>query len=114
MIDITKQYRTDDGREVRLLMTDGGGDYPVLGARYSAEQHQWISDSWTKGGRSVAGQKTATDLIEVKPKHVRWVNVYSECMPGYDTRQMADLATSSVRDRIACIRIEFEEGEGLS
>ena len=52
----------------------------------------------------------------VKPeKVVRWVNVY----PGvqvwlegvWNTKEDAD--RNSISNRIACIRIEFEEGEGL-
>ena len=33
MIDKNKQYRTRDGREVRIYATDGYGHYPVHDAR---------------------------------------------------------------------------------
>ena len=32
MISLDKTYKTRDGREVRLLMVDGGGQWPVIGA----------------------------------------------------------------------------------
>jgi hypothetical protein len=72
MIDITKQYKTRDGRDVRILCVDGPNEtYPVIGI---------IGDeksvcSWTCQGCS--GLFTLIDLLEVKPKIVveRWVNI---------------------------------------
>jgi hypothetical protein len=47
----------------------------------------------------------------VKPMtHVRWVNIYQET-GSYATRWDAD--TFAASSRIACLRIEFTEGEGL-
>jgi hypothetical protein len=48
----------------------------------------------------------------VKPeKIVRWVNLYTDHVCLYFTKDEADAGAN--RHRIACIRIEFEEGEGL-
>lgn len=32
MIDIIKQYKTKDGKEVKIFMTNGGPRYSVIGA----------------------------------------------------------------------------------
>jgi hypothetical protein len=55
------------------------------------------------------------DLIEVKKKIKGWVNVYKEGFVSdlYNSRETADHGASLINDRIACIEIEFEEGEGL-
>ena len=109
MIDINKQYRTRDGREVRLLMTDGGGLTPIIGA-IKLINGEWSPCNWPAFGH--CRKFTNMDLIEVKPKHVRWVNLYSV---GILTREDADShALGSPHKRIACIRVEFEEGEGLT
>jgi hypothetical protein len=34
MISMDKQYRTRDGREVRIYAVDGGGKYPIHGADF--------------------------------------------------------------------------------
>lgn len=106
MIDINKQYRTRDGREVRLLMVDAGGNCPVIGA-FKRADGTWSSCEWPAIGKYHA--LSDLDLIEVKPKHVRWVNYYPGC--HHPSRESADRNAGSAR--IACIRVEFEEGEGL-
>jgi hypothetical protein len=106
MIDMSKKYRTRDGREVRLLMTDAGGDCPVIGA-YKRCDGVWVGCDWPASGCCPA--LSNLDLVEVKPKRVRWINVNPHY--GFASREDADMAAWD--RRIACIRIEFEEGEGL-
>jgi hypothetical protein len=111
---MSKQYRTRDGREVRLLMTDAGGDCPVIGA-YKRCDGVWVGCDWPASGCCPA--LSNLDLVEVKSKHVRWINLYNP-IGFHHTRESADEAGQS-RDsslagrRIACLRIEFEEGDGL-
>ena len=116
MIDINKQYRTRDGREVRIYATDGGAGSPVMGAVfYTTPNGQWWWESarWTEDGRyDVHGRQTETDLIEVRPRHKRtvWLHVWN------DGTVCATEETYYVpTGRIACIKVEldFEEGEGL-
>jgi hypothetical protein len=65
MIDITKTYKTRDGREVRIYATDGGGVYPVHGAiNYYGE---WSMCRWTAEGTTFSDDEHCSyDLIEVK------------------------------------------------
>ena len=117
MIDIKKQYRTRDGREVRIYATDGGGPCPVHGA--VSGLNFWSTASWSKNGsyKLVYGQENDWDIIEVRPRHKRtvWLNVYgSGVVPeACSSKERADLAAGC--GRIACIKIEldFEEGQGL-
>jgi hypothetical protein len=113
MIDISKQYRTRDGREVRIYATDGMGIYPVHGAVKTEDG--WIFYTWQATG--IEGVNKARDLIEIRPRHKRtvWVNMYGTGIVGEtcSSKEHADLAAACYR--IACIKVElnFEEGEGL-
>lgn len=116
MIDINKQYRTRDGREVRIYATDGEGN-TIHGAILTVAG--WAVRAWRSDGRRTF-HDDAEDLIEVRPRHKRtmWVNVYTlengESIGSvlWPTKETADTVAIP---RIACIKIEldFEEGEGL-
>ena len=112
MIDIKKQYRTRDGREVRIYATDGGQEYCIHGSVHHIALG-WICHTWLPDGRS--NMHTNCDLIEVRPRHKRvvWVNVYNENYGAFSTKEGAD--AWKVLPRIACLRVEldFAEGDGL-
>lgn len=114
-IDMSKKYRTRDGREARIYAIDGNAEFPVHGAILRGPDG-WCSTSWGRAGSSMSYGTCGDDLIEIKPRIKRtvWLNVY----PGYTgdsfrTKESADAAHA--RDRIACIKVEIdcEEGEGL-
>lgn len=111
MIDPAKTYRTRDNREVRIYAVDASDDGFVHGAVKNGTK--WNLHEWFSNGHYFRGSNDNRDLIEVKPKHVRWVNVYepTRVTPLYESKQEAD--TFAAPERLACIRIEFEEGEGL-
>jgi len=121
MIDINKQYRTRDGREVRIYATDGGGRNAIHGA--IKLEDGWIYQVWPKSGRYFEDEEgdeveeCRIDLIEVRPRHKRtvWVNMYGTGIVGEtcSSKEHADLAAACYR--IACIKVDldFEEGEGL-
>ena len=117
MISKDKQYRTRDGREVRIYATDGRALQEVQGA--ILENNGWEVRSWDKHGFWVGGDMEyhPADLIEVRPRHKRtvWLNVYHYGVSrGYETKEGAD-ADATKNCRIACITVDldFEEGEGL-
>jgi len=116
MIDPKKQYKTRDGREVRIYAMDGGINHSAVhGAVFS--DGYWSARQWFPNGQYFNGFDTHDlDLIEVKPRIKRevWVNVYNRNILGaYGSREMAD--ANSARGRIACVKltIDCEEGEGL-
>jgi hypothetical protein len=110
-IEMGKQYRTGDGREVRIYTTDGGGIYPVHGA--VLRDGVWSPTSWTGAGKYATLSEACADLIEVKPriKQTIWVAMYD----GYCTHFLVCPPKLSPDCR-ACVKVEIdcEEGEGLS
>lgn len=55
---------------------------------------------------------TDCDLIEPWPKSGElWVNIYPNRAHNYETKKLADEYADS--DRLACVRVEWTEGEGL-
>ena len=136
MIDITKKYRTRDGREVRIYAVDGKGHSPIHGA--VRDDEGWASRLWCADGGAWVGSQSIFDLIEVKPRIQLdiWVNVYrgreADWVTVHDERDEADdegremdwVTVHDERDeadderrgqRIACVKltIDCEEGEGL-
>ena len=113
MSDKSKQYRTRDGREVRIYATDGSGDYPVHGAVRYAGSTVWVPVSWTVRGKRVSECEDVLDLIEIKPRIKRtiWVRLYD----SYCTHSSVEPVDPS-SDCLACVKVEIdcEHGEGLS
>lgn len=118
MIDPKKQYKTRDGREVRIYAVDGGGERPVHGAINL--DGEWECLVWRMDGRLGEYIETDTDLIEVRPRIQRevWVNVYrgreTDWATMHDERDEADAVRCE--QRIACVRLTIDcaEGEGLT
>lgn len=116
MIDLRKNYRTRDGREVKLYNILPNQIYGVHGAVKDADSGAWVMIAWHNDGK-MGTKDYNIDLIEVKPRHKLdvWVNMY-RCYSSnryYLTREKAD--RSACPDRIACVKVQldFEEGEGL-
>jgi len=122
MISKDKQYRTRDGREVRIYATDGAGNHAVHGSIKMNDG--WRCTTWQADGLVIAKEEHCADLIEVKPRIRRtfWMNVYPENdIRPYEDKYVAD-ACETLRNvmgvetrRIACVKVEIdcEEGEGL-
>jgi len=121
MISKDKQYRTRDGREVRIYATDGHPDEPVHGA-FKDYSGQWNTSIWNLDGtcrfkKCVSGEQ-CVDLVEVKQRIKRtfWFNIVPETQGatiGCLSKEHADRLQAP--NRIACVKIEIdcEEGEGL-
>jgi len=117
MIDKNKQYRTRDGREVRIYATDGNGIWAVHGAILTVDG--WWAMCWAKDGKFICGgvydgsPSSASDLVEVKPriKQTVWLNIYPDHVKAWLSEHNAALSSK----RIACVKVEIdcEEGEGL-
>jgi len=62
------------------------------------------------GAHVLSGRNKARDLVEVKPKRVMWFNVYHGGeVHAHDSREDAD--RNSGDNRVARLKIEFEEGQ---
>jgi hypothetical protein len=113
MIDISKQYSTRDGREVRIYATDGAPSGVIHGAIKSEYSDGWFPYVWGESGKHYKDH--VLDLIEVRPRHRRivWVTVYPNdryCISSENIQ--CDIYPPK---RIACIKVDldFEEGDGL-
>jgi hypothetical protein len=117
MIDKNKQYRTRDGREVRIYATDGFGIWAVHGAILTDDG--WWAMCWAEDGKFICGgvydgsPSSASDLIEVKPRIKRtvWVSIY----PDHVSTWVYATGAPYSPNRLACVKVEIdcEEGEGL-
>jgi len=116
MIDIDKEYRTRDGREVRIYATDGCDPHSVHGAFLS--DGEWHLTGWKSDGKVVCSGKNASrsiDLIEVKPriKETVWINIYNNYWSISSTEKFAkDKADCGILARLK-VDIDVEEGHGL-
>lgn len=118
-IEMSKSYRTRDGRPVRIYAVDGSPPHCVHGAALDRDNQQWFHGSWTAEGKYSTCSQTSLDLIEVRPmRRVKgFLNVYVSPVLSPElqttihlTRELADMyAYGSSRDRrIACIEIDVE------
>ena len=118
MIDKNKQYRTRDGREVRIYATDGGNHADYVHGAIKEKGGGWAPYQWHSHGGYLSGTGDPRDLIEVRPRIKRevWVNVYPHIGVGqfHLSKAQADM-NADVEHRIACVKltIDCEEGEGL-
>lgn len=121
MIDKTKQYKTRDGREVRIYATDGGGECPIHGAvKYESG---WRSSSWSINGKfnPYISADGVDDLIECKKQMTIEFHVFvyqDGSRITCPTKESADqhaakyLMAGNLFARFEYTRI-VEEGEGL-
>ena len=117
-----KQYRTRDGRKVRIYSTKTGHGFDQVHGAIMADWG-WEMSSWgINGMKDLSGvTETFGDLIEVKSwiKRTYWVNIYDGTKHSslFDAKADADLADkyTNLGNRIACVKvvIDCEEGEGL-
>ena len=117
MIDINKQYRTRDGREVRIYATDGGHGKIIHGAIKNGPY--WEAFSWQSNGMVSCYDQNVEDLVKVRPRHKRavWLIVWSSNYIQVMNTPEWQISTSGRSGEVpyACVKIEldYEEGEGL-
>lgn len=111
MIDFTKPVQTKDGREVVIHTTKGvSTQYPIVG-EYRTWDGRWLREAWTSSGTyGMSGKETIMDLINVPEKRVMYVNVYDPAIWGcHNSREDAD--QKALEGRLACVRVEYTEGQ---
>jgi hypothetical protein len=112
-IDKDKQYKTREGREVRIYATDGVGTYPIHGAIKRSDG--WVSATWGSTGYVVSpGREMPDDIIEVKrrKKIERWVMVERHDACSMWINKPSDIETANAF-AVKHIVFEVEEGEGI-
>lgn len=108
-IDWTKPIETMDGCPARVIATDIKGDCPILIAKMKSDGTEIVA-LLDKMGRYLPTLGQAVRNIPPAPV-VRYFNVYSDYRVGvgHNTRKKADY--NAMPDRIACVRVEFKEGQ---
>jgi len=108
-LDPTKEYQYRNGEKPWKIIWDvPSNEFPIVSIDKDGDVNSHYPDGSFDGDAP-----SAWDLIEVKKKIKGWVNVYGDqsYVGLYETKEKA--THGGGRDRIACIEIEFEEGEGL-
>jgi len=115
-IDWNKPVQTKDGRKFFYLGRIPHVRLPIVGYIEGDD----VPGQWPADGRINHNFDSNNDLINVPEKHKLWVNVYRDDNGDWRSGIEASKEAADLRDgyniytRIACIRIEFHEGEGLS
>ena len=113
-IEVGKYYKTRNGYKAHILHIldcDGIGNKNIVGYTTSPDGVFWDTVLWTMAG---ATNNPHMELVEEwkGPKSgVAYVNIFVNGIGGaFNTRSAAD-GTSVKEDRIACVRIEWKEGQ---
>ena len=118
-LDLTKPMQTRDGRKVELLTDNLSGDYPLVGLVTEADGSRLLIKV-TREGRFSAfwTDDHPSDIINVTTRHVRYVNFDDDGSAfSFTSRHLADQAAKiadevlGIPRRIACVRVEFEDGQ---
>lgn len=114
--DPTKPCTTRDGKEVKIYEVYPGQG--MIHGAYKADDGKFYSASWNIEGIEYYGYNGGRiDLINPTVKHEGWINIYPNCKEVFGSeihpsRGIADLHADNAT-RTACIKITWEDGEGL-
>ena len=107
----SRKVITRDGRNVRVLLTDAKGKYPVVCLISNEEGED--PNSYTENGAYLNNNESDNDLFFATEKKWGWTNVYKEGSKNtrsaiFDTKEEATRFASR-EDYVDTIRIEWEE-----
>ena len=112
--DPTKPVQTRDGRKARIVSDRLSGGAHKFIAIITHENGCENGYTYDEGGYYYClSNPCGLDLVNVPEKREMWVNVYEGCdiLVRHDSRDSAD--SNATGNRIACVRVEYEDGEGL-
>jgi hypothetical protein len=107
---LDRPVQTEDWYAARVVYVGAEGLYPVIALIKPANLEE-IPFRYTMEGGSVLGIKPGRNLVNTPRTRIEWLNIYVTGVFSYSTHKQANLGATD--DRIACIRIESTEGEGL-
>lgn len=109
--DLTKPVRLRDGRPVKILCTDLKADQPIAGRVMDEDGDRESVETWYENGHYLYNDRVSEmDLVNMPKRHVMYINFYGNDMfVSHSTK--ADAESNASDHRIACVRIEFEEGQ---
>ena len=113
--------QTKDGHKVRILCKDGPSivdsvPQPLVGYIDGCD----TADAWCIDGRYFLEVGDDKDLVNIPEKHVVWVNVHQGHVDYFLGAKLCPTKEDATRHaltydatHVACIKVEFTEGEGL-
>lgn len=107
---LATKVQTRDGRKARLIAVDRKSEFSIIALFENGECEGF--GVFLSNGRAFKNVESRIDLINVPVTHKRWINIYPYLSAAFKSRKEADEAAINL-DRIACIFVEFKEGEGL-
>lgn len=119
-IDVTKPVQTRSGLKVRLIETNlNNRKRKLAGVLTMADGEEFVA-SWNVDGRAGEFGVDPLDLVQAPVPRKGWMNVYdSTSTPGimnaviFPTKEQADRPPRQPgRRRIACVLVDFIEGQG--
>ena len=113
-IEVGKYYKNERGQKVKIieiLSKESAAPSPVIGCVFTNDiyactmNYQMDGTNW---------ENSKYDLIEEwkEPKSgVAYINVYPECVDASAYKDRAETNKHKDNDRIACVRVEWKEGQ---
>lgn len=117
-LDLTKPVQTRQGQPVRVLCSDRAHpEYPVI-ALVRMQNGTEFLETYTADGKRVpsAADDSLNNLVNVPQKIEGWLNFYADGSFSqylHSIRENADDIAEGAKDRVACVKISYTEGEGL-
>lgn len=110
----SRKIVTRDGRAVtRILCTDAKSTFPFVALIKKDNDKGEDVCSFTKNGNFCESTETSLDLFFAPEKKEGWVNVYRGLESGKlycaNVFESEELAKGAGKDRIATVKIEWEE-----
>ena len=102
------------GHDARIICTDLEGEYPIVAA-ITIKSIEKIELFTNNGEYIVDGSLKSLkehNLILPKKRITGWLNVYEKDV-GFLCSSREEAEKEVAKNRIACIKIDVEEGEGL-
>ena len=103
--------KTRDGRDARIICTDRLDTiYPLIVLiRLNNEEKMF---DCTKEGRYKLDEYNVSWLVNIPETRTLWLNVYINFLASsvFESKEMAD---SHSQHRVACIKVEYQEGDGF-
>lgn len=110
-LDLTKPLQTRLGEKAELVYNGLSGLSPLAVVVHRGDGRRDIR-TYRLDGVRYGDENSPDNLRNVPQRGECWVNIYPIGVPAtHHTKEQADEYARS--DRIACVRVEYEEGEGL-
>ena len=110
-LDLTKPLQTRRGEHAELVYDGPTGDFPLVVVVHFDDGTRDLR-TYKRNGVLYNDENSSANLRNVPQRGECWVNIYPDGIPrAHRTRELADKYAGP--NRIACVRVEYEEGEGL-